>query len=47
MKKKKITVYHVICALVLIVMLVICVYPILWMFLGSMKDKAEFYTNIW
>lgn len=47
MKKKKISVYHVICALVLIVMLVICVYPILWMFLGSMKDKAEFYTNIW
>lgn len=47
MKKKKISVYHVICALVLIAMLVICVYPILWMFLGSMKDKAEFYTNIW
>lgn len=47
MKKKKISVYHVICALVLIVMFIICVYPIVWMFLGSMKDKSEFYTNIW
>lgn len=47
MEKKKISVYHIVCAIVLIVMLVICVYPILWMFLGSMKDGNEFYTNIW
>lgn len=47
MKDKKISVYHIICALILIVMVIVCVYPILWMFLGSMKDKAEFYTNIW
>lgn len=28
-------------------MVIICIYPIVWMFFGSMKDKAEFYTNIW
>lgn len=47
MEKRKISVYHIVCAIVLILMLVICVYPILWMFLGSMKDSNEFYTNIW
>ncbi len=45
--KKKISVYHVICAIILLIMVVICIYPIIWMFFGSMKDKAEFYTNIW
>lgn len=45
--KKKISFYHVICAIVLLIMVVICIYPIIWMFFGSMKDKAEFYTNIW
>lgn len=45
--KKKISVYHVICAIILLIMVVICIYPIVWMFFGSMKDKAEFYTNIW
>jgi ABC-type glycerol-3-phosphate transport system permease component len=47
MKRKKISVYHVIAALVLILMLMICVYPIIWMIFGSMKDSGEFYTNIW
>lgn len=47
MKKKKLSVYHIICAIVLVVMLIVCIYPILWMILGSMKDKGEFYTNIW
>lgn len=45
--KKKISIYHIVCAVILLIMVVICIYPILWMFFGSMKDKAEFYTNIW
>ena len=45
--KKKISFYHIVCAIILLIMVVICIYPIIWMFFGSMKDKAEFYTNIW
>ena len=45
--KKKISIYHIVCAIVLLVMVIVCIYPIVWMFFGSMKDKAEFYTNIW
>lgn len=45
--KKKISIYHIICAIVLLIMVIVCIYPIVWMFFGSMKDKAEFYTNIW
>lgn len=45
--KKKISIYHIVCAVILLIMVVICIYPIVWMFFGSMKDKAEFYTNIW
>lgn len=47
MKKSKISIYHIICAVVLIAMVLICLYPIIWMVLGSMKDQGEFYTNIW
>lgn len=47
MKKKKISIYHIFCAIVLIAMIIICLYPIIWMVLGSMKEKGEFYTNIW
>lgn len=46
-KSNGFSVYHVICALVLIVMFLICVYPIVWMILGSFKGNGEFYTNIW
>lgn len=45
--KKKISIYHIVCAVILLIMVIICIYPIVWMFFGSMKDKAEFYTNIW
>ena len=45
--KKKISIYHIVCAFILLIMVIICIYPIVWMFFGSMKDKAEFYTNIW
>ena len=45
--KKKISMYHSVCAVILLIMVIICIYPIVWMFFGSMKDKAEFYTNIW
>lgn len=45
--KKKISFYHIVCAIILLIMVIICIYPIVWMFFGSMKDKAEFYTNIW
>ena len=45
--KKKISIYHIVCAIVLLIMVIVCIYPIVWMFFGSMKDKAEFYTNIW
>ena len=44
--KKKISIYHIVCAVILLIMVIICIYPIVWMFFGSMKDKAEFYTNI-
>lgn len=33
--------------LVLIVMLIITVYPVLWMVFGAFKDDYEFYNNIW
>lgn len=33
--------------ILLVIMFVICVYPIVWMFLGSFKSSGEFYTNIW
>ncbi len=46
-KSNTFSVYNVICALVLIVMFLICVYPIVWMILGSFKGNGEFYTNIW
>ena len=45
--KKKISIYHIVCAVILLIMVIICIYPIVWMFFGSMKDKAEFYANIW
>ena len=45
--KKKISIYHIVCAVILLIMVIICIYPIVWMFFGSMKDKAEFYTTIW
>lgn len=45
--KKKISIYHIVCAVILLILVIICLYPIVWMFFGSMKDKAEFYTNIW
>ena len=45
--KKKISIYHIVCAVILLIMVIICIYPIVWMFFGSIKDKAEFYTNIW
>ena len=45
--KKKISIYHIVSAVILLIMVIICIYPIVWMFFGSMKDKAEFYTNIW
>lgn len=45
--KKKSSIYYIVCAVILLIMVIICIYPIVWMFFGSMKDKAEFYTNIW
>ena len=46
-KSRRFSLYHIICGLVLIVMFLICVYPIIWMIFGSFKDTGEFYTNIW
>lgn len=46
-KTRAFTIYNVICAVVLIVMFLVCVYPIVWMILGSFKGNGEFYTNIW
>jgi ABC-type glycerol-3-phosphate transport system permease component len=33
--------------LILVAFFVICIYPLIWMFAGSLKDSNEFYTNIW
>lgn len=33
--------------LVLLVMLVVTIYPVLWMIFGAFKDDYEFYNNIW
>ena len=33
--------------IILVIMFMICVYPIIWMLLGSLKSSGEFYTNIW
>lgn len=33
--------------LIMAVMLVTTLYPLLWMFFGSLKTGSEFYTNIW
>lgn len=46
-KTRAFLIYNVICAVVLIVMFLVCVYPIVWMILGSFKGNGEFYTNIW
>ena len=46
-KSRRFSLYHIICGLVLIVMFLICVYPIIWMIFGSFKNTGEFYTNIW
>lgn len=32
---------------ILLAVLVITIYPLLWMIFGSLKSDAEFYTNIW
>jgi len=32
---------------ILLAVLVITVYPVVWMISGSLKSSAEFYTNIW
>lgn len=32
---------------IMAVMVVLTVYPLLWMALGGFKDSSEFYTNIW
>ena len=31
--KKKISIYHIVCAVILLIMVIICIYPIVWMFL--------------
>ena len=36
---KKISIYHIVCAVILLIMVIICIYPIVCMFFGSMKDK--------
>ncbi len=46
-KSKRFSIYKLVCAVVLIVMFLVCVYPIVWMILGSFKGNGEFYTNIW
>ncbi len=46
-KTKGISVYTIICAICLVLMFLICVYPIIWMIFGSFKGNGEFYTNIW
>lgn len=33
--------------IVLIVVLIVTVYPLIWMIFGSLKTDTEFYTNIW
>lgn len=33
--------------IVLIVVLLVTVYPLIWMIFGSLKTDTEFYTNIW
>lgn len=33
--------------LILMLFFVLSVYPVVWMFLGSLKGANEFYTNIW
>jgi raffinose/stachyose/melibiose transport system permease protein len=38
---------HGISYLVMAVMLVMTIYPVLWMIFGSLKSNAEFYSNIW
>ncbi len=32
---------------IMLLMLMITVYPVIWMVLGSLKDNSEFYNNIW
>lgn len=33
--------------IILIAFFIICIYPVYWMFAGSLKSSSEFYTNIW
>ena len=33
--------------LILLLFFIVSVYPVIWMFFGSLKDTNEFYTNIW
>lgn len=33
--------------LILFIFLIISIYPVVWMFFGSLKSSNEFYTNIW
>lgn len=33
--------------LVMAIVVIITIYPVLWMIFGSLKSDAEFYTNIW
>lgn len=39
--------YKSLWTIILFVFFVISVYPVVWMFLGSLKSSNEFYTNIW
>lgn len=49
MKKKRFSQdkIRIVPAIVLVFMFIVSVYPILWMFAGSLKTTNEFYTNIW
>ena len=45
--KTRRTLWKCLWTFILLIFFVISVYPVVWMFFGSLKDTNEFYTNIW
>jgi raffinose/stachyose/melibiose transport system permease protein len=46
-KKASRRLIHAFSYLVMAVVVIITIYPVLWMVFGSLKSDAEFYSNIW
>ena len=40
-------VYNIVIGVILLLVIVITLYPVIWMVSGSLKSQQEFYTNIW